>query len=45
MWSQYRRGLDLLESIQKRAMKVVQGMEHLSYEDRLRAGTVQHGEE
>ena len=36
MWSQYRRGLDLLESIQKRAMKVVQGMEHLSYEDRLR---------
>ena len=24
---------------------MIQGMEHLSYEDRLRAGAVQHGEE
>jgi len=28
--------MDLLECVQKRATKVIQGMEHLSYEDRLR---------
>ena len=33
---QYRRDMDLLECIQKRATKMVQGMEHLSYKDRLR---------
>ena len=37
MWSpQYRRDVDLLERIQRRATKMIQGMEHLSYEDRLR---------
>ena len=33
MWSpQYRRDVDLLEHIQRRATKMIQGMEHLSYE-------------
>ena len=37
MWSpQYRRDIDLLQSIQRRATKMIQGMEHLSYEDGLR---------
>ena len=37
MWSlQYRRDMDLLECIQRRATKVVAGMEHFPYEDRLR---------
>ena len=37
MWSpQYRRDTDLLECIQRRATKMIQGMEHLSYEDQLR---------
>ena len=37
MWrSQNRRGMELLVHIQQRATKVFQGMEHLSYEDRLR---------
>ena len=46
MWSpQYRRDMDLLECTQRRATKMVQGVGHLSYEDRLRAGAVQPGEE
>jgi len=45
MWSpQYRRDLDLLEHIQSRDAKKIQGVEQLSYEDRLRAGAVQLGE-
>jgi len=37
VWSpQYRRDMDLLKSIKRRARKVIHGMEHLSYEDRLR---------
>ena len=37
MWSpQYRRDTDLLEHIQRRAAKMIQGMEYLSFEDRLR---------
>ena len=37
MWSpQYRRDRELLEHIQRRATKMIHGMEHLSYEDRLR---------
>ena len=36
MWSQYRRDMDLLECIQRRATKLIPGMEHLSHEDRLR---------
>ena len=36
MWSpQYRRDMDLLEHIQRRATKMIHGMEHPSYEDRL----------
>ena len=34
--AQCRRDIDLLEHIQKRAAKMVQGMEHLSYKDRLK---------
>jgi len=36
MWSQYRRNVDLSECVKKRATKMIQGMEHLFYEDRLR---------
>ena len=37
MWSpQYRRDMDLLERIQGKATKRIHGMEHLSYEDKLR---------
>jgi len=36
IWSpQYRRDVDLFERVQRRATKMCQGMEHLSYEDRL----------
>ena len=36
MWSpQYRRDIDLLERIQRRATKTIHGMEHLSCEDKL----------
>ncbi|GAB0180007.1 hypothetical protein GRJ2_000466000 [Grus japonensis] len=33
---QYRRDMDLLERVQRRATKLTGGLEHLSYEDRLR---------
>jgi len=37
MWSpQYRRDMNLLEHVQKRATKMIQGMEHLPYKDMLR---------
>ena len=37
IWSpQYRRDMDLLECIQRRATNVIQGMEQHSSEDRLR---------
>jgi len=37
MWStQYRRVIDLLEHVQKMDTKMIQGVEQLSYEDRLR---------
>ena len=47
MWSpQYKRDMDLLERIQGKATKRIHGMEHLSYEDKLRElGVVQPGEE
>jgi len=31
--SQYRRDTDLLECVQRRAAKMITGMEHLSYQD------------
>ncbi|GAB0180547.1 hypothetical protein GRJ2_000520000 [Grus japonensis] len=37
LWGpQYKRDIELLERVQKRAMKMISGLEHLSYEDRLR---------
>ena len=30
----YRKDMDLLEWVQRRATKMIRGMEHLSYEDR-----------
>ncbi|PKU43812.1 hypothetical protein llap_5878 [Limosa lapponica baueri] len=37
LWnSQHRRDMDLPEQVQRRAMKMVRGLEHLSYKDRLR---------
>ena len=36
-WSpQYKRDIDLLECVQRGATKMIQGMEYLSYENRLR---------
>ncbi|GAB0186020.1 mitochondrial enolase superfamily member 1 [Grus japonensis] len=36
LWGpQYSRDMELLEGVQRRAMKLIRGMEHLSYEDRL----------
>ena len=37
MWSSlYRRDMDLLECVQRKATKMIHRMEQLSYEDRLR---------
>ncbi|GAB0183749.1 mitochondrial enolase superfamily member 1 [Grus japonensis] len=37
LWGpQYRRDMDLLEQVQRRATEMIRGLEHLSYEDRLR---------
>ncbi|GAB0182481.1 mitochondrial enolase superfamily member 1 [Grus japonensis] len=36
LWGpQYRRDMELLERVQRRAMNMIRGLEHLSYEDRL----------
>ncbi|GAB0184905.1 hypothetical protein GRJ2_000955800 [Grus japonensis] len=37
LWGpQYKKDMDLLEQAQRKARKMIRGLEHLSYEDRLR---------
>jgi len=36
LWSPQRKDMDVLERVQRRATKMIRGLEHLSYEDRVR---------
>jgi len=36
LWSPQHKDMDVLEQVQRRAMKMIRGLEYLSYEDRLR---------
>ena len=46
LWGlQHKNDMDLLKRIQRRVMKMIRVLEHLPYEDRLRVGVVQPGEE
>jgi len=37
LWGpQHKKDMDVLERVQRRAMKMISGLEYLSYEDRLR---------
>jgi len=42
---QHRQDVELLEWVQRRSMKMIRGVEHLSYADKLRSGLVLPGEE
>ena len=42
---EYRRDIDLFKCVQRKATEMIQGMEYLSYEDRLRGGALQLGED
>ena len=36
LWSPQHKDMDVLERVQRRTTKMIRGLEHLSYEDRLR---------
>lgn len=40
---QYKKYMDLLEQVQRRATKMISGLKHLFYEDRLRESALLRG--